>query len=113
MGTRATIQHFDGCPGWTVARDNLAAAARELGVTLDLSEERVETVEDAERLGFVGSPTILLDGVDPFRPPDGTGRPALACRLYPTPEGPSPSPSVAQLVAAIEGAGPAPGESPH
>jgi hypothetical protein len=111
MSTRVTIQYFDGCPGWTVARDNLAAAARELGVTLDLSEQRVETVEDAERLGFVGSPTILLGGVDPFRPPDA--RPALACRLYPTPEGPSPSPSVAQLVAAIEGAGLAPGVSPH
>ena len=111
MSTRATIQYFDGCPGWTVARDNLATAARELGVTLDLTEQRVETVEDAERLDFVGSPTILLDGVDPFRLPKA--RPALACRLYATPAGPSPSPSVAQLVAAIEGARLAAGEPPH
>lgn len=34
----------------------------------------VETVEDAERLGFRGSPTVLVDGADlEARPPAGTG----------------------------------------
>lgn len=35
--------------------------------------ERVETAEDAERLRFVGSPTILIDGRDPFGGTEGTG----------------------------------------
>ena len=78
MSMRVTIQFFDGCPGWTVARDNLEAAARESGVALEVIEQRVDTLEDAERLGFAGSPTILLDGVDPFATPDA--RPARACR---------------------------------
>jgi hypothetical protein len=110
MSTRVTIQFFDGCPGWTLARDNLEAAARELGVTLDVTEQRVETVEDAERLGFAGSPTILLDGVDPFS--SSAGRPALACRLYTTPDGPTGAPTIAQLAAAIAAADQAPGGAP-
>jgi hypothetical protein len=28
--------------------------------------ERLETSEDADRLHFIGSPTILVDGRDPF-----------------------------------------------
>ncbi|MGO4597721.1 thioredoxin family protein [Terrabacter sp. 2RAF25] len=100
MSTRVTLQYIDGCPSWTVARDNLEAAARELGVGLEVTEQRVGTVEDAERLGFVGSPTILLDGVDPFA--TSGARPALACRLYASPAGPSGSPTVAQLVAALQ-----------
>jgi hypothetical protein len=45
--------------------------------------------EAAER-GFTGSPTILLDGTDPFADP--ALLPGLACRVYPGPSGlPSPS----------------------
>jgi hypothetical protein len=28
--------------------------------------ERVETAEEAERLRFIGSPTLLMEGRDPF-----------------------------------------------
>ena len=99
MIVRATIQYFDGCPSWEDARSNLEAAAREVGADLDVSLQRVETDEDAERLRFVGSPTILLDGRDPFA---GAGaQPALACRVYATPEGLAGSPTVAQLIAAL------------
>ncbi|NUO34926.1 MAG: thioredoxin family protein [Terrabacter sp.] len=102
MSTQVTIQYFDGCPSWTLALENLEAAAREVGVQLDVTEQLVETSEDAERLGFVGSPTILLGGTDPFAPSEP--RPALACRLFETPRGPSGSPTVAQLVTALRSA---------
>jgi hypothetical protein len=45
--------------------------------------ERVETAEDAERLRFVGSPTILVNGRDPFARGEGTF--GLTCRVYETP----------------------------
>src|SRR3546814_7368074 len=35
-------------------------------IHVELALERVESPEDAERLRFVGSPTILIDGRDPF-----------------------------------------------
>ncbi len=60
-----------------------------------MAHEKVETAEDAERLGFIGSPTVLIDGSDPFAAP---GSPVgLACRLYVTPEGLAGSPTVDQL----------------
>lgn len=95
-----SLLYFDGCPSWTVARDRLAEALAQVGREgLPVRHVRVETPEDAERLGFTGSPTILVDGRDPFAA--GTGQPALACRVYATPDGFAGSPTVAQLVAAL------------
>lgn len=91
--TEVTLRYFDGCPNWEVADRRLRSLADELGFTLDY--EKVESPEDAERLGFAGSPTVLVDGADPFATGDEpTG---LACRVYATPEGPQGSPTFKQL----------------
>jgi hypothetical protein len=47
----------------------------------------VTTVDDVERLGLRGSPTVLLDGVDPFAVPDSGTSPS--CRLCRTENGPA------------------------
>ncbi|GLW96811.1 thioredoxin family protein [Microtetraspora sp. NBRC 16547] len=53
----------------------------------------------AQALGMHGSPTILVDGLDPFAEP---GQPAgLACRLYRNAGGVSGAPSVAELRAVL------------
>lgn len=46
-----------------------------------VEEIEIETEADAEREGFVGSPTIRVDGVD-VEPPGPGERPALSCRVY-------------------------------
>ncbi|WP_270889810.1 thioredoxin family protein [Pedococcus sp. 5OH_020] len=56
----------------------------------------VEASEQAERLGFMGSPTIMVDGKDPFA--TGAEQPAWACRVSMTPDGLAGSPTVEQLV---------------
>ena len=91
------LLYFDGCPNWVVAEERLRSALAEV----DHGDEpilrvRVETTEHAERLDFIGSPTILIDGTDPFA--SGTEQPALACRVFTTPDGRDGSPTVAQLV---------------
>lgn len=93
-----TLQYFDGCPNWTVLEDRIAQAVGDrTGVTF--TRQRIETAQDAERLGFRGSPTVLIDGADPFTQ---QGAPAgLTCRMYPTPDGLAGSPTVEQLRAAI------------
>lgn len=54
---------------------------------------------EADRCGFTGSPTFLIDGCDPFA---DTGRArGLACRVYRTPDGLSGLPSVDQLRQAL------------
>ena len=59
----------------------------------------VETQQAADAFGFAGSPSILIDGRDPF--PSSSGDIGLMCRVYYTPEGPAGAPTVEQLVAAI------------
>jgi hypothetical protein len=91
--TGVTLRYFDGCPNWEVTDRRLRSLEHELGFTL--AYEQVESPEEAERLEFAGSPTVLVDGADPFATGDEpTG---LACRMYATPDGPQGSPSLAQL----------------
>jgi hypothetical protein len=61
--------------------------------------QRVDTPEQAERMGFRGSPTILIDGRDPWASAElAVG---LACRIYQTEAGPDGAPSVGQIAAEI------------
>ena len=89
-----TLQYFDGCPNWEVLDRRLTEAldgrSDVRGVHL-----RVETAEDAARLGFHGSPTVLIDGSDPFA--DEHTPVGLACRVFRTPAGLAGSPTVDQL----------------
>lgn len=62
--------------------------------------ERLATPEDAERLRFVGSPTVLVDGLDPFA--DGDVAFGLSCRVYQTPDGLAGTPTVEQLREALQ-----------
>jgi hypothetical protein len=94
-----TVQFFAGCPNWQTALDRIRLAANEIGVRVRVDTVEVETQHDAETLGFAGSPTILVDGRDPFGTPGVA--PALACRVYTTPDGPAGAPSLEQIVQAL------------
>jgi hypothetical protein len=92
------LQYFDGCPNWKVAREHLEAIAAERP-DITMTRQLVETFDEAERAGFRGSPSILVDGTDPFADPDaGVG---LACRIYQTPDGPAGAPTLDQLRTAV------------
>jgi hypothetical protein len=93
---RVELLYFDGCPNWTVADERLTEALRTAGHAVSVERCRVETVEEAEDLGFLGSPTIRIDGTDPFA--SGAEQVGLACRVYATPAGLSGSPTTDQLV---------------
>ncbi|MDX2377618.1 thioredoxin family protein [Microbacterium sp. LRZ72] len=97
-----TLQYFDGCPNWEVL-DNRLAEAVDGQSDVRVTRQLVETAEDAERLGFHGSPTVLIDGVDPFSDEHATV--GLACRVFRTPAGFAGSPTVTQLRVAISAQG--------
>lgn len=93
-----TLQYFDGCPNWVILDGRITEA---LGDRSDATiiRQRIETHEDAVRVGFRGSPTVLIDGADPFAE---DGAPVgLTCRVYRIPDGLVGSPTVEQLRAAI------------
>ncbi len=94
---------FAGCPNWQETEARLRQALPLAGVDADIALVEVATGEDAERLRFRGSPTVLLDGLDPFaQESDPVG---LSCRVFRTPDGLRGAPTVEQLVAALRGSG--------
>ncbi len=98
---RYELQHTDDCPNWEVASVRLREALVATGH--DEAPAVIRTIRDAdeaERMGFAGSPTIYADGIALF--PSGEDGGALACRVYTTPSGLAGSPTVEQLIDAIE-----------
>jgi hypothetical protein len=91
------LLYFSDCPNWKVAADRLAQVASRRGLSFELRE--VATSEEAESAGFRGSPTILVDGRDPFARGDEPF--GLSCRVYETPNGPAGSPTVEQIEAVV------------
>ena len=89
-----TLQYFDGCPNWEVL-DHRIAEALHGRTDASIIRQRVGTTEEAVRLGFHGSPTILIDGIDPFAEPSAPV--GLACRVFRTPNGLAGSPTIEQL----------------
>jgi hypothetical protein len=72
---------WDACPSHPQALADLRAAMAELGLDPDAVVVReVDTDERAEGEGFVGSPTIRIDGADIQDPGDEPA--ALTCRVY-------------------------------
>jgi hypothetical protein len=95
------VLYFEGCPNWQLAADRLREAVVAAGLSgqVEVTYQTVETPEDAERVAFRGSPTILVDGRDPWA--DDGGSFGLSCRIYCTETGSEGSPSVAQLTRAL------------
>lgn len=92
------LLYFDDCPNWQVAAQRLDDVAGGRGLTVE--RRLVTTPEEAEEARFRGSPTILVDGVDPFAAGDEPF--GLACRVYQTPDGPAGSPTTEQLEAVLD-----------
>ena len=93
-----TLMYFDGCPNWREVDEHLELLASEFP-GMRVRRKRVETVEEAERVGFHGSPTVLVDGVDAFA--DSEPASGLSCRRYPTPTGYRGAPALDQVREAI------------
>lgn len=89
-----TLQYFDGCPNWEITDRHLATIIAQ-GVEATVGYERIDSHEAATEKGFRGSPTVLINGVDPFA--ERQAQPGVACRLYNTEYGPAGSPTIDQL----------------
>lgn len=91
------LQYFEDCPNWRITQRHLSTLVAE-GVDATVTFQPIDS-DTAIVHGFRGSPTVLIDGVDPFAP-DETPL-GLTCRIYDTELGPSGSPSLEQLRAVI------------
>jgi len=101
------VLHVPDCP-------NLPPLLERLGEATDrpVTTRVIESDEQAAEFGMNGSPTLLIDGADPFTATDGCAC-GVSCRLYRDPDGRIvPAPSVEQLRAAITAAGQATASGP-
>ncbi|MBK3567077.1 hypothetical protein [Streptomyces sp. MBT62] len=88
-------------PNQRLAEDRLRQALDDAGLTvISFTSRVIGDLADAERSGFTGSPTILINGRDPFAEPGAA--PTIACRIYRTTDGPAGAPAVDQLRQALD-----------
>lgn len=88
------------CPNAAVFHERLAVALAGRPDTV-VRRREVADERDAARAGMCGSPTLLINGVDPFAVPGQV--PGLACRLYRDAAGrPAGTPSAAAIRRAVE-----------
>ncbi len=59
-----TVLYAEGCPATADTIRLLRECAAESEIPIELRTERVETQDDADRTRFLGSPTVLVDGLD-------------------------------------------------
>jgi len=91
------------CPSYEEALQRLRQVIKEEGIDPSVEVFEVETREQAEKLRFLGSPTILIDGQD--IDPQPNPQYALTCRAYRLEDGRiSPLPSVEMIRGALRSA---------
>ena len=78
---QAEILYIADCPNRLPARRQVDRLLAESGISCLVDEVEVADTQAARRLGFVGSPTIRIDGRD-VSPPVSPAPAALACRTY-------------------------------
>ncbi len=91
------------CPNAAAFEERLGAALAEHPGAV-VRHRVVGDEREAEEAGMHGSPTLLVDGTDPFTAPGQP--PSLSCRLYRDPSGRAgPVPSVQELRRVLAAAG--------
>jgi hypothetical protein len=98
---RIELLYWKGCPSYPEAKAMLEDVLSRRGIDTPIQMHEVRTDDEAQELGFPGSPTIRIDGRD-VDPAGADSRPALNCRIYHLPDGRvSPVPTREQLEAAV------------
>ena len=89
------------CPAAHKASELLRTALDDIGLTRTPFDVRIIDAEEMARAHrFAGSPAFVVDGVDVFE--SGTPGGSMACRLYPTPDGPRNLPTLRALSRAMK-----------
>lgn len=100
--TMIELLSVEGCPSAAKTAALLRRVLAEEGRTDPLTTIVVETPEEAVARGFLGSPTVRVNGrdIEPARADEPGG--ALSCRLYRTADGESGVPPEALVRAAVQ-----------
>jgi hypothetical protein len=96
---RIDVLTVSGCPHWVLAMTRIQEAIDRSGVDAIVAERIIDDATKAATMGMAGSPTILVDGRDPF---GAAGlESSISCRLYRAGAGVDGAPSVNSLIGAL------------
>jgi hypothetical protein len=76
------ILYFAGCPNHEPTVDRVQEVLRGLELEAEVHEVAVETVDEAERHRFIGSPSVRVNGLDVELDARERSDFGLGCRLY-------------------------------
>jgi len=95
------ILSFQGCPNADLTQERVCHALEAEALAAEISEIEVATPEEAQRLRFLGSPSVRIDGIDVE--PEAVARNAfgLMCRTYRQGDSVEGTPAVSLIRAAI------------
>ncbi len=92
------VLYFEGCPNFEPTLSLAEEVLSQLGLTAEVRKIEVLSPGDAERVRFLGSPSVRVDGKDIEPGAESRTEYALSCRIY----GDSGLPPKELLVAALQ-----------
>ena len=82
MLNKIRLLYFEGCPNYDDALSNVREVCNELKIPEDIIEIiEVNSIEDADKYRFLGSPTVQVGGND-IEESRINDIPVISCRLY-------------------------------
>jgi hypothetical protein len=79
---RIEVLYFDGCPNHAPTVERIKQMAVALGVQEKVEEIEVTSLDQAQQLHFLGSPTVRVNGVDIDPSARQRTNYGLSCRVY-------------------------------
>lgn len=79
---KVEVLYFLGCPNHGPAVERVRAVLTDEGVSADIEQIEVRDAATAESVGFLGSPSIRINGTDLEVSAAGTGSVGMSCRTY-------------------------------
>jgi hypothetical protein len=79
---RIDVLYFDECPNHLPTVERINTILREAGCRAELREVLVPDLETAQRVNFLGSPTVRVNGIDIEPMAQNRNEFGLMCRRY-------------------------------
>ncbi len=79
---KVEVLYFEGCPNHAPTVDRVREELQSDGLPKEIREVEVRTQAEAEALGFLGSPTVRIDGLDIEREARNLTNYGMSCRTY-------------------------------
>lgn len=79
---KVEVFYFEGCPNHKPAVERVRSVMKEQGIATKLAEVEVANAQAAKAVGFLGSPTIRVNGLDIDPASRSATEAGFACRCY-------------------------------